>query len=125
MQANNIALKYLDSFRAGDPDTVAALVTEDFINDQVGLLGARFQGRSLYRDRLERFLNRFQSIRYQAEQVIVEGKSLAVAYKMTAIEDKCPIAIRGVMLITIEGNLIKKRSDYWDGLNYLAQSGIV
>ena len=70
MQANNTALKYLDSFSAGDPDTVAALVTEDFINDQVGLLGARFQGRSLYRDRLETFLNRFQSIRYQAEQVL-------------------------------------------------------
>jgi hypothetical protein len=41
------------------------------------------------------------------------------------MEDKSPIVIRGVMVITIKGNLIKKRSDYWDGLNYLAQSGIV
>jgi ketosteroid isomerase-like protein len=125
MEANNIALKYLDSFSEGDPDIVAALVTEDFINDQVGLLGARFQGRSLYRDRLDGFLNRFQGIRYKAEQVIAEGENLAVVYTLTAMEDKSPIVIRGVMVITIKGNLIKKRSDYWDGLNYLAQSGIV
>ena len=57
--------------------------------------------------------------------MIAEGENLAVVYTLTAMEDKSPIVIRGVMVITIKGNLIKKRSDYWDGLNYLAQSGIV
>lgn len=119
-----IALGYIEAFSSGDPDTVAAWVTEGFANNQMGVLGSRFAGRALYRQRLEGFLGRFAGLRYAAEATIVEGDRVVVPYVMTASDAGRPIEIEGVMLITVEDGLVSRRDDYWDGLTYLRQIGV-
>ena len=119
-----VALGYIAAFSSGDPDTVAAWVTEDFANNQMGVLGSRFIGRALYRQRLEGFLGRFAGLRYAAGATIVEGNSVVVPYVMTASDAGRPIEIEGVMLIVVEDGLVSRRDDYWDGLTYLRQVGV-
>lgn len=119
-----VALGYIAAFSSGDPDSVAAWVTEDFTNNQMGVLGSRFVGRALYRQRLEGFLGRFAGLRYAAGTTIVEGNSVAVPYVMTASDAGRPIEIEGVMLIMVEDGLVSRRDDYWDGLTYMRQVGI-
>tara|TARA_R110002033_G_scaffold25455_7_gene58792 strand:+ start:856 stop:1257 length:402 start_codon:yes stop_codon:yes gene_type:complete len=116
-----IALAYLDSFASGDPDRVAAWVTEDFRNDQMGALGNRFQGKSQYRERLAGFLERFAGLSYTPCDPFATGNRVALPYRMTATDAGHQIAIDGVMIITIRDQLVCARVDYWDGLTYLQQ----
>lgn len=119
-----IALGYIAAFSSGDPDSVAAWVAEDFANNQMGVLGSRFVGRTLYRQRLEGFLTQFAGISYAVETTIVQGNAVVAPYVMTASDAGRPIQIEGVMLITVEDGLVSRRDDYWDGLTYLRQAGI-
>jgi ketosteroid isomerase-like protein len=125
MLATDIALSYLAAFSTGDPGLVASHVTADFANNQMGELGACFTGRDLYRERLSGFLSKFRHLKYTPEEIIANGEKVAIAYRMTAEVDGCAVDICGVMTITVSGELISQRNDYWDGLSYLAQTGIV
>jgi ketosteroid isomerase-like protein len=42
---------------------------------------------------------------------------------MRAVHDGHPIVIRGVMWMRIDGGLIAHRTDYWDALTFLKQTG--
>lgn len=119
-----VALGYIDAFSSGDPDAVAAWVTEGFANNQMGVLGSRFVGRELYRQRLDGFLTRFAGIRYAVEKTVVQGNDVVASYVMTAEDAGQPIRIEGVMLITVEDGLVARRDDYWDGLTYMRQVGV-
>lgn len=119
-----LAIHYLNSFASGDPDRIAACVTEDFRNDQMGALGSRFQGKALYRERLEGFLGRFAGLSYSAIEPFAMGNRIALPYRMTASDAGQAIVIEGVMIITIRDQLICARVDYWDGLTYLQQMGL-
>jgi len=125
LNPREVALGYLESFSSGDPAVVASHVSEDFQNNQMGVLGASFSGRDLYQERLMGYLSAFQNITYTAEEVIVENNKVVIAYHMSAINVKQLISIKGVMLIsTSDDGLVCSRSDYWDGLSYLKQAGI-
>ena len=121
MTPRDVALSYLKSFSTGDPDAVADHVTENFRNNQVGLIGDGCQGRDVYRERLKGFLATFQDLRYTAEKVIDKDDDVAVAYRMTATEQGRALDIRGVMIITVADGKVAVRSDYWDGLTYQNQ----
>lgn len=124
MTPREIALNYLKAFSSGDPDVVASHVTEDFANNQMGVLGMCFTGRELYRQKLKGFLGNFRNLEYVAEDVIVEGNRVVIAYRMLTESNQNAIDIHGVMVITISDGLVSVRSDYWDGLSYLKQAGI-
>lgn len=124
MTPTEVALSYLEAFSSGDPERVTLWVTEDFANDQMGALGNRFKGRELYRERLRGFLGRFRGLRYAPGVTISEGDRVVVPYVMTATDDGHPIALDGVMLITVQGQLVSARADYWDGLSYFQQMGV-
>ncbi len=124
MTSREIALSYLNAFSSGDPDAVAAYVSENFENNQIGLLGTGCKGRDEYRRRLAGYLGTFQNIQYTPEDIIHDGDRVAIAYRMTAQDNDRSIEIYGVMLITISDGLVSVRSDYWDGLSYLQQVGI-
>lgn len=124
MTPTEVALGYIGSFASGDPAAVAAWVTEDFANNQMGELGSRFTGRALYRERLEGFLGRFQGLRYEVAEAIGQGDRVAVTYRMTAEDGGRPLAIDGVMVITVANGLVSRRDDYWDGLSYCKQMGM-
>jgi ketosteroid isomerase-like protein len=121
MSATDAALSYLESFSTGDPALIAAHVTADFANNQMGVLGQCFTGQDLYRERLSGFLGAFANLKYYAEEVICDGNKVAVVYRMTAEVDGRGINIPGVMMITLRGEKICQRNDYWDGLTYQEQ----
>lgn len=114
---------YLASFGAGDPDAVAHHVTDDFVNDHASALGARGEGRNEYRRRLPGFLSSFPGLRYDVERIVAEGSHAAVSYRMHAMSEGWPIDIRGVMLIEVRDGKVARRTDYWDALTYLKQTG--
>lgn len=124
MTASDVALSYLMSFSSGDPQVIASHVTDDFENNQMGVLGMCFTGKDLYQQRLQGFLSKFRNLKYSPEKVIANDNEVAIAYRMTADDDRCSIDIHGVMIITVSGNKVSQRSDYWDGLSYLGQTGI-
>ena len=124
MSNRDIALKFLKSFSTGDPNAIASHVSEDFQNNQISTLGDNCTGRDRYRERLAGFLAGFRDLHYAAEEVIAEDDNVAVAYTMSFEENARPIEIRGVMLMTMADGLITVRTDYWDGLTYLRQTGV-
>jgi len=123
MTPSNVALGYINSFSTHDPKKVIEWVTEDFTNNQMGVLGERFQGRDLYEERLKAFFKRFVDLNYTPYSTIEEGNKVAVPYVMTALDQDRPIKIDGVMIIIVKQNLVDIRADYWDGLSYMQQIG--
>ncbi len=124
--AEEVARSYLASFATADPDAVAAHVAAGFVNDHASALGRRSVGRDEYRSRLPAFLASFPGLSYQVKSVISDGSRdgvVAVEYRMTATSDDRPIDIRGVMVMAVSDGLITRRTDYWDALTFLRQTG--
>ena len=118
-----VVLAYLAAFATGDPDTVAAHVSDDFVNDHTSALGSGCVGRDEYRRRLPAFLGAFSGLRYEPEQVIADGGTVAVPYRMSATSDGHPVDLRGVMVFDVVDGRITRRTDYWDSLTFLRQTG--
>lgn len=110
---------YLAALNAGDPDAVAASVTEDFVNEHTSARGSSLVGRAAYRERLPSFLGAFAGLHYDVEDVLVDGDRAAVAYRMSAgvtgPSGAVPIAVRGMFRFRVRDGLIAHRVDYWDG----------
>ena len=51
-----VVRRYLGAFDRRDPDEIAQLVADDFVNEHVAALGEGSRGRDEYRDRLPSFL---------------------------------------------------------------------
>jgi ketosteroid isomerase-like protein len=111
---------YLAALNSGDPDAIAACVTEDFVNEHTSARGRGLTGRAAYRDRLPSFLAAFAGLRYELEELLVDGDRAAAAYRMTATVAAgdgrpVPIAVRGVFRFGVRDGAIGHRVDYWDG----------
>jgi len=120
----DVALAYLATFNTGDPDAVARWVTDDFWNEHTSALGASCRGREEYRARLPAFLTEFVGLRYEVEDVVAEGEKVVVAYTLRATwRGEHPVAIRGVFRFVVSDGLIAHRADYWDGTEFLRQTG--
>lgn len=123
-------LAYLAALGSGDPDAVAACVTEDFRNEHTSARGRSLVGRQAYRERLPAFLGTFAGLRYAVEDVLVDGDRAAVAYRMTARMQRegaapVPIDVRGVFRFLVRDGLVAARADYWDGEVVAAQIAAV
>lgn len=136
---------YLASFETGDPDAVAACVSTDFVNEHLSELGSDSQGRDEYRRRLPDFLSTFVGARYSiitladvvetdshagTGTVSVSGSgsgsgsgSVVARYRFEATYDGIPIDIPGVMWFDVRDGLITRRTDLWDSLAFLRQTG--
>ena len=119
-----VARAYVSAFRTGDPDAVAACVTDDFVNEHISDRGVSTQGVAEYRARLPGFLAEFRDLTYDIEDVVAEGDKVVVAYTLRACyQGTHPLAIRGVMRLRVAGGRIAHRADYWDGMAFLRQTG--
>ena len=118
-----VALSYVASFATGDPDRIAAHVSDDFVNEHAAALGSGCTGRAEYRRRLPGFLADFAGLRYDPDDIIVEGTKVVVPYRLTATHDGHPIDLRGVFVLRITDGQITHRTDYWDALTFLHQTG--
>lgn len=116
---------YLAALGGGDPDAVAALVAEDFTNEHTSSAGVSVQGRAAYRERLPGFLGEFEGLRYDVEDVLVEGDRAAVAYRMTARwRGEHAIVIRGVFRFRVADGLVADRVDCFDSADFERQVGL-
>jgi ketosteroid isomerase-like protein len=118
-----VARRYLAAFATADPAQIAGYVTEDFVNEHTSALGGGCVGRAAYLERLPGFLASMAGVRYDVEDVIADGERVAAAYTMHATNDGHPITIRGVMWMHVRDGLVAKRTDYWDSLTFLRQTG--
>jgi ketosteroid isomerase-like protein len=123
MQPAEIATAYVHSFSTGEPDAVAACVTDDFVNAHASALGSGCAGKDEYRRRLPGFLASLPGLRYDVERVIADGPWVSVCYRLRAEPDGTPVDIPGVMVIETRDGLVAGRTDYWDALTYLRQTG--
>ena len=121
-------VSYLRSFQSGEPEAIAAHVTDGFVNDHASALGSPCTGRAEYLLRLPGFLTSMPGLHYEADEPLVDGDRVAAPYTLhatgTALDGAVlPVSIRGVMLLRFEGDLIASRLDVWDALTYLRQTG--
>jgi steroid delta-isomerase-like uncharacterized protein len=116
-------LAYVTALNAHDPDTVAALVTEDFVNEHTSSLGTSLVGRDAYRERLPGFLDAMSGLRYEVEDVIADGDRVALAYTLRAEYQGYPVVLRGMFRFTVRGGAIAHRIDYWDSAEFRRQIG--
>jgi len=119
-----VARGYLGAFASGDPETVAAWVTDDFVNEHTAALGSSCSGKSEYLRRLPGFLASMPGLRYEVEDVIEEGSRVAAAYTLRTTVNDRPIAVRGLMRFEVRGDRIARRVDYWDSLVFQRQAGL-
>ena len=111
---------YLAAFAGGDPDAIAAHVAEGFVNEHVSMLGEGSEGREEYRTRLPGFLAAMPGLRYDVERMVVDGGTVAVAYRLTATIDDRPVDVRGSMWFDVDSDgAIVRRVDYWDSAPFL------
>jgi ketosteroid isomerase-like protein len=115
---------YLDAFSTGDPDAVAAFVTDDFVNEHTSALGSGCVGLDAYRERLPSFLAAMPGLRYDVEDVVVDGDRVYAAYTLRTNVNERPIAVRGVMRFVVRSEQIAHRVDYWDSLVFQRQAGM-
>lgn len=119
----DVVVSFLGSFAGGDPDAIAAHVSRGFVNEHRSALGTSCSGRDEYRRRLPFFLQRFSGLHYEIGDLVVAGDRIAVAYTLVAVPDGMPISVPGVMFLTVADGLITHRSDTFDSLTYLRQTG--
>jgi ketosteroid isomerase-like protein len=119
-----VCRSYLGAFAEGDPDVIAAHVTEDFVNEHTAALGSSCVGRDVYRERLPGFLASLTGLRYEVEDVIADGDRVAAAYVLHAQVEGRPIRIRGMMRLRVVGDRVAHRVDYWDSLVFQRQAGL-
>ncbi len=125
MDARVTAEQYLAALSSADVEAVVALVTERFVNEHTSELGSSVTGRKAYAERLPGFLSQFAALQYEVVESIAEGNRVAVRYRMTANCAGHPIDLPGMMLFEIEDGLVSRRTDVWDSLTFLRQTGAV
>ena len=123
----DIVRTYLASFATGDPDAIAACVTPDFVNEHLSELGSGCESRDEYRRRLPGFLSTFVGARYTivalAETSAPDDNDVIVRYRFEATYEATPIDIPGIMWFTVHDGLVARRTDLWDSLTFLRQTG--
>lgn len=120
----DVCRRFLESFASGDPEQVAAHVTEDFVNEHTAALGSGCEGRDEYVRRLPGFISSMPELRYEVEDVVADGTDVCAAYTLRARVNEREITIRGMMKFVIREGLIAKRTDYWDSKVFLRQAGL-
>ena len=121
---------YLSAFATGDPDAIARCVAAEFVNEHLSELGSGCDGRDEYRRRLPGFLSTFAGARYSIvtlaeidETASPDAGDVVVRYRFEATYEGTAIDIPGVMWFDVRDGLVARRSDLWDSLTFLRQTG--
>lgn len=125
----DVATGYLRAFTGNDPDAIAGFVAEGFRNEHNSELGSSCVGRDEYRRRLPHFLEAFTDRAYCVDDIVERERDsetdVVVKYRFSAThaESGERIEIPGVMWFGIRDREITRRSDTWDSLTFLRQTG--
>ena len=117
-----VVTAYLAAFESRDPARIAAHVSADFANRHTAALGSSCDGREAYLERLPGFLASMPGLRFEVEELVADGPSVAAFYTMTGRwQGQADFSVRGVQHLRVEDGLITHRTDYWDSAVFLAQ----
>ncbi len=128
----DVVTGYLGAFSGGDADTIASFVSEDFRNEHLSELGSGCAGRGEYRRRLPDFLASFRDRTYIIDDLVEQQREsctdVVVRYRFKATYAGGPIAdahfeIPGVMWFSVRDGQVIRRTDLWDSLAFLRQTG--
>jgi ketosteroid isomerase-like protein len=123
----DVCLGYLAAFATGDPEAVAAYVTDDFVNEHLAALGSGCEGRDEYRRRLPGFMAMMVGLRYDVadpqRDVIAQEDRVCIGYVLHATVGGTPVQVPGVMRFDVRGDRIARRVDCWDSLVFQRQVG--
>lgn len=125
MAARETVEGYLHALSTADVEGVLDHVADDFFNEHTSALGSSSHGRDEYRSRLPGFLAQFAALQYEIIDLIAEDDRVSVRYRLTANFESHPIDIPGVMLFEVRDDRIRRRTDVWDSLTFLRQTGMV
>lgn len=127
MTPTEVCLGYLAAFATGDPEAVAAFVTDDFANEHLAALGSNCAGVEEYRRRLPGFLASMPGLRYDvadpARDVIAQDDRVCVGYTLHAEIEGTHVKVPGVMRFEVRDGRICRRIDCWDSLVFQRQIG--
>jgi steroid delta-isomerase-like uncharacterized protein len=122
-----IVTAYLSAFATGDPEVVAACVTDDFVNEHLSELGSGCSGRDEYLQRLRGFMTTFARARYSIDTIAeIEtpgAGDVVVRYRFEAHYEGTPNDIPGIMWFELRDGSIARRTDLWDSLTFMRQTG--
>ncbi|MGI9606238.1 MAG: nuclear transport factor 2 family protein [Acidimicrobiales bacterium] len=117
-----VVRSYLASFSGGDPESVAAHVSVDFVNEHTSALGSSCRGRGEYAKRLEGFLADMVDIEYSPDELIVDGSTVMALYTLTGRwKGERSFRVQGAQRLRVDDGLIASRLDFWDSASFLAQ----
>ena len=122
VEESDLIRSYLLSFQSGDPDGIAAHVSEQFQNEHLGLLGKGCVGRETYRERLKGFLAGFENLSYEPLAIVANEGQGSARYTMRFSQSGREFAVNGMMWFEIANGQITKRIDCWDSLKYFQQA---
>jgi steroid delta-isomerase-like uncharacterized protein len=124
--ARAVVERYLAALNRHDTEAVVECVATEFLNEHTSALGTSVRGRDAYRDRLPEFFARFEHLRYEPEDFIVDSDRVAVPYTLTCtVCDNGavrPLRLRGMFRFRVEDGHIVHRVDYWDGREFERQT---
>jgi steroid delta-isomerase-like uncharacterized protein len=123
----------LEAWNAHDLERAAALYAADYEGIDIG--EARPQhGREAVRRTLERYFAAFPDLHFTAEETIIQGNRLAVTWSaqgthrghlMNIPPTGRTVVVRGITVMTIEGNQAKRGIFMWDVAGLLRSIGLL
>lgn len=127
MRSVDVVTGYLQAFAGGDPDRIASFVAEGFHNEHLSALGSGCVGQDEYRRRLPHFLASFADRSYEVVDVVEQRREsvdvVVAKYRLLATYEGTRIEVPGVMWFHVRDGAITRRTDVWDSLTFLEQTG--
>jgi steroid delta-isomerase-like uncharacterized protein len=126
----DLADKLFEAYNSHDTSAVARLYDADAVHEDITQDRPK-RGPQAIADGLSRFFEWFPDARWESHfQFVDQHDGRAIAYRLSATLQKPMgrvaargqrISLRGVLVLELNGHLIGRSTDYWDGLTFQRQ----
>ena len=118
--------QFVDAINAADSVAIASLYTEDGTHEDVPL-GVMVQGREDITAFIEGVFGQFDDVRIVPTAASQAGDLAVLEYDFSVTEQasRQPVSYRGVLILELDGVLIRRSADYYDNAAILAQLGLL
>ena len=116
------------------PERVLAHFTDDCVFEDVAL-GATARGKEEFRRFLEEAFAAVPDIEYDVTSRLITARGAAIEWVMSGTQKgdfpgipatgKRFSSVRGVSILELEGDKIRRESDYWDAATFMKQVGVL
>lgn len=128
-----LVTELVEAWNAHDPERVAALYAPTYEGTDVGEASPQ-RGPEAVRQMVTRYLSAFPDLEFVAQETIVQGQRAALMWKargthrgslMNIPATNRPTEIRGMSLLTMEGEKITCETSIWDVAGFLRSIGLL